>query len=169
VDRVVRHAADYRDVAQTTTVSLAPPDRSGWLAPVPGFPGERCDRRIVADVVYLTGAYGVRLTDCFGGEPHALNGEHPLGVAADLVPKDGDWDRTLRLAGDFGWTRSCAATGCANRGPFRVLLYNGFPGHGDPSSTSNPHLHVSWEHGPAEPFGPAPWVRVLLSPGSGPP
>jgi hypothetical protein len=169
VDRVVRQAAAYREREQTTSVFLGEPDRGGWLAPVPGFPGERCDRRIVADVVFVTTRYGVRLTDCFGGAPHALNGEHPLGVAADLVPIDGDWDRTARLAADFGWSRSCAASGCANRGPFRVLLYNGFPGHGDPSSTRTPHLHVSWEHGRAEPFAPVPWVRVLLSPGSASP
>ena len=138
-----------------------PPSENDWLAAVPGFPGERCDRRIVADVLRITGRYGLRLNDCFGGRPHALNGEHPLGLAVDLEPRDGNWNRTLRLATDAGWLRSCASTGCPGRGPFRVVLYNGFPGHGDPSSTSTPHLHLSWEHGDAPPFSPAPWVRVL--------
>jgi hypothetical protein len=134
-----------------------------WLVAVPGFPAERCDRRIIADVLYLVRHYGLDLTDCFGGEPHARDGEHPLGLAVDVVPADGRWTRTLQLATDYGWSPSCAAAGCAGRGPFRVVLYNGFPGHGDPRFTSSAHLHLSWEHGAASPFSPAPWVRLIAS------
>jgi hypothetical protein len=142
------------------------PFRGRWLADVPGQPGEVCDRRIVPDVVLLIRQFGVRLTDCYGGVPHELNGEHPLGLAADLAPIDGRWDRTARLAETFGWRPACASSGCPGRGPFRVILYNGFLGHGDPSHTASPHLHLSWEHGPARPFSPAPWVRTLLAPSS---
>ena len=168
VDEVMKQASRYRDAAQTalppTTFGL-PPGR-GWLAAVPGFPGERCDRRIVPDVVAITRAYGLTLVDCFGGAPHEVGGEHPLGLAADLSPVDGDWTRTERLARAAGWSPSCAASGCAGRGPFRVVLYNGYPGHGDPRYSSTPHLHLSWQHGPAAPFHPAPWVRTVL-PSSG--
>lgn len=134
-----------------------------WLADVPGFPGERCDARIVADVVAITVEFGLRLTDCFGGAPHETNGEHPLGLAADLVPVDGDWSRTARTAAAFGWAPACAANGCPGRGPLRVVLYNGFPGHGDPAHSGTPHLHLSWQHAVAAPFSRAASVRVLLA------
>jgi hypothetical protein len=171
VDDVVRQAAEYRAQASApaTVRKVGPIPAGHWLVEVPGFPGERCDRRIVADVLRLTARYGLILTDCFGGEPHALNGEHPLGLAVDLAPSNGDWNRTLRLSLDAGWSESCAKTGCPDRGPFRVVLYNGFPGHGDPRFTSRPHLHLSWEHGEASPFSPAPWVHVVTTSGAGSP
>ena len=89
----------------------------------------------------------------------------PLGLAADLVPVDGDWNRTLRLATAVGWLPSCASAGCPGRGPFRVVLYNGYPGHGDPAHSATPHLHLSWQHAPAAPFTRAAWVHVLIAPG----
>jgi hypothetical protein len=160
VARVLELAAHYR--ASATPMVVAAPPGSSWLADVPGFPGERCDSRIVPDVVALAREFGLHLTDCFGGQPHEVRGEHPLGLAADLVPIDGDWTRTLRLARAFGWAPACAATGCGGRGPFRVILYNGYPGHGDPAHSATPHLHVSWQHAPAAPFSRAAWVRVLI-------
>jgi hypothetical protein len=171
VEDVVRLAAEYRaDALVPERAGTAGPLEPGdWLVDVPGFPGERCDRRIVADVLYLTTRYALHLTDCFGGEPHARNGEHPLGLAVDLVAADGNWSRALRLATDAGWSPSCASSGCPGRGPFRVVLYNGFPGHGDPRFTSRPHLHVSWAHGPAAPFSPAPWVHVIKAGAAGAP
>jgi hypothetical protein len=164
VDQVVRQAAAYRDAAGNLPSAAPADDR--WLNPVPGAQGERCDARIVPDVVMLLATFGVRLTACFGGAPHATGGEHPLGLAADLVPIDGDWGRTLRLARAYGWSPACAVTGCPGRGPFRVVLYDGYPGHGDPAHSSTPHLHVSWQHAPAEPFTRARWVRVLIPPQS---
>jgi hypothetical protein len=163
VTEVLRQAAAYRRAALTAQPSIAGAvSRTSWLAPVPGFPGQRCDRRIVPDVVAITRAYGLRLTACFGGAPHALGGEHPLGLAADVVPVDGNWNRTERLARAAGWRPSCAAAGCPGRGPFRVVLYNGYPGHGDPRFSRTPHLHLSWQHGAARPFTPAPWVRTVI-------
>jgi hypothetical protein len=166
VEKVTRQAAEYRHAPPSPTSAKVPRLEGEWLAPLPGFPGERCDSRIVADVGYLARAYGIRVTDCFGGRPHELAGEHPLGLATDVVPVDGNWNRTARLADDFGWSPACAGTGCGGRGPFRVVLYNGFPGHGDPRHTTNPHLHLSWQHGPAPAFSAAPWVRTLLPAGA---
>ena len=103
------------------------------------------------------------MSDCFGGAPHALNGEHPLGLAIDASPADGDWGRTEELARRFGWA-SRARHRLPGRGPFRVILYNGYPGHGDPRHSRSPHIHVSWQHAPAAPFTRAPWVRVARSP-----
>ena len=166
VEQVKRQAARYREMQSSSPATAVPRVDGEWLAPLIGFPGERCDSRIVADVTQLARAYGIRVTDCFGGEPHALSGEHPLGLAIDAVPADGNWDRTARLASDYGWSRACARAGCPGRGPFRLVLYNGYPGHGDPRHTTNAHIHVSWEHGRAAPYSAAPWVRTLLSAGA---
>jgi hypothetical protein len=158
VDEVLRQAAEYRG-----TTIMAPSLGDGrWLAPLPSFPGESCDERIVGEVEQLARAYGLRVTDCFGGLPHAAGGEHPLGLAVDWVPKDGNWQRTERLARDAGWRPACAAVGCPG-GHFRVVLYNGYPGHGDPAHSGTPHLHVSWAHAPAPAFTPAAWVRLVLT------
>lgn len=163
IGRVVDAAARYLEAARP---AIDPVSAEGsWLAALPGFPGERCDRRIVADVLALVRRWGIVVSDCFGGGPHAAGGEHPLGLAVDVSPRNGDWSRTERLARAAGWDPSCAASGCAGRGPFRVVLYNGYPGHGDPGFSHHPHLHLSWNHGPATPFSPAPWVQTLLHPG----
>ena len=144
--------------------TLGPPGRLGptirlraprHLAPLPAFaiaPGfgpMTCDARIIPDVVTLVRRYGVVLTACYG--IHSEAGEHPLGAAADIVPANGDWSRTLRLAHDLGWKESCAASGvapaCASS-PFRFIGYNGYPSHGDPAHCPPPgcppHIHLSW-------------------------
>ena len=163
VDQVTEQAAMYRRLAQPPPAPVASPGAT-WLAPLPGFPGERCDARIVPDVIALVRAFGLSVSDCFGGAPHALHGEHPLGLAIDAAPADGDWRRTDALARAAGWTPACAARGCPDAGPFRAVLYNGYPGHGDPRHSARPHLHVSWRHGEAAPFSRAPWVQTVLVP-----
>lgn len=160
VDRVLRQAAAYRAAATVAPDVLTAGD-STWLEPLPGFPGERCDARIVPDVVALVRAFGIHVSDCYGGAPHAEHGEHPLGLAIDASPADGDWRRTEALARHFGWSERCAAAGCPGVGPFRVVLYNGYPGHGDPRHTGAAHIHLSWQHGPAAPHSRAPWVRLV--------
>ena len=164
VEQVTEQAAAYRSAGVLPAPSGA--SDSGWLAPVPGADGERCDARIVPDVLAILRTFGLQLTACYGGAPHATDGEHPLGLATDLVPNDGDWNRTLAAARAFGWSPACAAAGCPDRGPFRVVLYNGYPGHGDPAHTSTPHLHLSWQHAVTAPFTRAAWVRVLIPPDS---
>jgi hypothetical protein len=159
VDDVLGRARAYREAASGDIVELG----DGWLGALPSFPGERCDTRIVDEVERISRSYRLRVTDCFGGAPHDAAGEHPLGLAVDWVPADGDWQWTLRLAEAAGWRTSCAASGCPQAGAFRVVLYNGYPGHGDPAHSSRPHLHVSWAHGLARPFSRAPWVRLVLA------
>jgi hypothetical protein len=96
---------------------------------------ELCDARIASDVTLLARRFGVLVTGCYSPSGHAADGEHPLGAAADVVPRGGDWSLTLRLARALGWERSCALSGlrpeCADP-PFRFIGYNGFPNHGDP-------------------------------------
>jgi hypothetical protein len=143
-------------------------------------PGIECDARIVPDVVYLARRFGVLVTACYAASGHDPTGEHPLGAAADVIPRDGDWDRTLRLAEFLGWRRSCAGIGTAPecaRPPFRFIGYNGYPDHGDPAHcvpcAGGPHLHLSWltSASPGEPesrprfrYEPATWIEVFAPP-----
>jgi hypothetical protein len=137
----------------------------------------QCDARIVPTVVYLARRFGILATSCYAPTGHEATGEHPLGAAIDAGPRDGDWSRTMRLARALGWKPSCAAIGvaptCAKR-PFRAVLYNGFPEHGDPQHCfpceGGPHIHLSWmtsaSKGQSENrarFGyePASWIEVF--------
>jgi hypothetical protein len=143
-----------------------------WLAPVPGAPGETCDRRIVPDVVLLMRRYRLALTDCFALAGHERDGEHPLGLGADLIAgPGGGWPLVDRLARDLDWREGCAASGCAGQlpAPMRFIGWNGFPDHGDPEHAgANAHLHLSWNHTPASPGQPAEQVWTLIgSQGSG--
>lgn len=116
----------------------------------PGFGTQRCDARIVENVVYLARRFRILVTAC--AEIHSLTGEHPLGAAIDAVPANGDWTTTTeRAARALGWKPSCAASGVAPacaKPPLRFIAYNGFPGHGDPAHCPAPtcaaHLHLSW-------------------------
>jgi hypothetical protein len=106
----------------------------------PGFGPQRCDARIVPNVVYLARRFRQWVTAC--AEIHSLAGDHPLGAAIDTVPADGNWDHTNRLARTLGWKPSCAASGVAPtcaKPPFRFIAYTGYPGHGE-----GYHLHLSW-------------------------
>lgn len=153
------------------------------LAPLPASitaAPEQCDARIVRDATYLARRYRVLITACYG--IHSLTGEHPLGAALDIVPRDGDWSPVERLARDLGWSESCAASGlapaCANP-PFRFIAYNGFPHHGDTAHcvpcAGGAHLHISWntsssagqpDNAPLTSYRPADWIDVF-SGGSG--
>jgi peptidoglycan hydrolase-like protein with peptidoglycan-binding domain len=138
-----------------------------WLASIPGTGGIRVDRRIRPDVESLIVYYDLAVTAGYATSGHATNGEHPLGLALDAVPADGNWDRARKLAEDFGWRSSCGGSGCVGTldEPFRFIGYNGYPGHGDPAHAGgNAHLHLSWQHTPAAPGSPAARVQTLLPP-----
>jgi hypothetical protein len=170
VAEVLQWAARYRGALAASEGAAGVARRVAfdgtWLAPVPGT-GLRCDARSVPDVQFVLGRFGLRLTACFAASGHEPGGEHPLGLATDLVPADGTWSRTMAAARFFGWSPDCAATGCAGRvrRPMRVVLYNGYPGHGDPAHCAPPacaaHLHLSWAHASTPRLTPAPCVEVL--------
>ncbi len=147
--------------------SQALPLGKSWLQQVPGS-GVTCDRRIVADVQLLLERYKMTATACYSvGGPHKALGEHPLGLAVDLVPgPGGSWDLLAKAAHDFGWRDSCGVSGCAGAlpSPFRFIGWNGYPGHGDPAHVgARAHLHFSWQHTPALPGSPAARVQTLLA------
>lgn len=101
--------------------------------PVPGMPGERIDPAILPELQLLLKTYKGKLTDGYATSGHAAGGEHPLGLAADIVPdtaRGGTWDDIDRLA-NFA----------EKSGVFRWIGYNGVAGHG-----RGHHLHLSWDH-----------------------
>jgi hypothetical protein len=100
-----------------------------WLSPVPGT-GLRCDGRIVPDVRVLIAHFGLRLTACFAGSKPRAAGEHPRGLAVDVVPGDGNRNRTMRVARPSTGRRTTPRTGVPGARSCASSLYNGFPGHG---------------------------------------
>ena len=177
VAEVLAWARRYRSAAPAADVPTALPGsvtrvaaQGPWLAPLPGS-DLRCDARIIANVEYILATFGLRATSCFRTDNSAALGEHPLGLALDAVPVDGDWSRALRAAEAFGWNPACGGTGCAGRlpPPMRFIGYNGYPGHGDPAHAgANAHIHFSWLHAQAAPDTQAAWVDVFGG-GYGPP
>lgn len=126
-------------------------DGGGGLVTVPGFPHQRVDERILDDVVYLVRTYRLTITAAYAPTGHKTKGEHPLGLALDLVPgAGGSWDDIDRLA------RWAEPRQDQPRPPFRWVGYDGDPNHG-----RGDHLHLSWAHGPAAGRPPAAWVMTL--------
>jgi hypothetical protein len=129
----------------------------GRFVPIPGFPGESIDRRLLADIEFLVRKYKIFITDGYSIDPvHARNGEHPIGLALDIVPdttKTRRWRKVSRLA---RWAEPLPG---APRPPFRWVGYNGDIGHGRGN-----HLHLSWSHSATEPEDPARTVYTLKCP-----
>jgi len=130
----------------------------GRFVKVPGFPGERIDRRLLNDLRLLKRRYSIFLTDGYSNDPvHSANGEHPLGLAADIVPNaaaGGTWRDITRLA------RRAEPTQDQPIAPFRWVGYDGDSGHG-----RGHHLHLSWDHSETSPGKPARSVYTLRCPG----
>ncbi len=131
----------------------------GKFVPIPGFPGEKIDRRLLPDIAYLVKKYKLFITDGYSQDGvHAANGEHPLGLAADIVPdkaNGGSWKLVSRLAKRVEPVQDQPVA------PFRWVGYNGDAGHGRGN-----HLHLSWNHSDAQPFHPAKTVYTMRCPGT---
>ena len=108
----------------------------GKIVGIPGFPGEKIDQRLLNDIKYLRRKYKIFITDGYSTDPvHSANGEHPRGVAMDIVPNfaaGGDWNDIDRLA------KMAEPNQNQPRSPFRWVGYNGDSGHG--RGTSPPPL-----------------------------
>jgi hypothetical protein len=132
----------------------------GKFVDIPGFPGEQIDRRLLRDLRYFERKYNIFVTDAYSHDGvHASNGEHPLGLAADIVPDEaagGTWKDITRLA---KWAEPVQNEPIP---PFRWVGYNGDEGHGRGN-----HLHLSWDHSDARPFHPAKSVYTFKCPGKG--
>lgn len=129
----------------------------GKFVAVPEFPGERIDRRLLTDLAWLEAKYKVFLTDGYSMDSvHSLNGEHPLGLGADIVPNraaGGTWNDIDRLA---AWAEPQQN---APRAPFRWVGYDGDANHG-----RGHHLHLSWDHSTTKPGVPATTVSTVFCP-----
>lgn len=149
-----QHDADRVALDRPSDGAHQAPFSAPWLATVPGFPNQRCDRRILTDLQALIQAYHVAVVSCFALSGHKRVGDHPLGLGVDLVPaRGGTWSDLDRLA------RWAEPQPDAPRVPFRWVGYDGDVGHG-----RGHHLHLSWKHAPAAFGTPAQWVLVLADP-----
>ena len=129
----------------------------GKFVRIPGFPGEMIDRRLLTDVRWLERRYSIFVTDGYSmDDVHAVNGEHPLGLALDIVPnkaEGGTWAQITALA------RWAEPRQNRPRMPFRWVGYNGDAGHG-----RGHHLHLSWSHSTTRPGRPAKLVDTIRCP-----
>jgi uncharacterized membrane protein YgcG len=131
----------------------------GRFVKIPGFPGERIDRRLLRDIRWMKRKFHVFITDGYSTDPvHAQNGEHPIGLAADIVPnvaKGGGWSDIGDLAH--------VAEPIQNQPimPWRWVGWNGDAGHG-----RGHHLHLSWAHSDTRPTVPARVVYTRRCPRS---
>ncbi|CAN5547516.1 hypothetical protein BH10ACT11_BH10ACT11_04530 [soil metagenome] len=109
------------------------------IVPIPGFPGEKIDRRVLPDLKKLIRKYKLFVIDGYSRDPvHASNGEHPMGLAADLAPDfahGGNWNLVDKLAHKAEPRQNQPVA------PYRWVGYDGDAGHGRGN-----HLHLSWSH-----------------------
>ena len=131
----------------------------GRFVEIPEFPGERIDRRLLADVEYLRKRFKIYVVDGFSTDrAHTIRGEHPIGLALDIVPDEsigGSW----RLIGKLAlWAEPRQDR---VRVPFRWVGYWGDKRHGP-----RDHLHLSWNHSPTKPKRVARTVSTIRCPGS---
>ena len=131
----------------------------GWIVKIPSFPGERIDRRLLNDIRWLERKYKIFITDGYSNDPaHAANGEHPLGLALDIIPNKaagGSW----RLIGELAeWAEPKQNR---PRAPFRWVGYRGDAGHGP-----HDHLHLSYAHSPARVDKQPRTVQSVRCPGA---
>ncbi|HEY7150155.1 MAG TPA: hypothetical protein VH391_00580 [Solirubrobacterales bacterium] len=129
----------------------------GKFVPIPGFPGEKIDRRLIPDIRWMKHRFDIFITDGYSSDPvHATNGEHPIGLATDIVPnraKGGNWRKIGHLA-HLAEPRQNAPIA-----PWRWVGWNGDAGHGRGN-----HLHLSWMHSPTRPHHPARVVYTRSCP-----
>jgi hypothetical protein len=131
----------------------------GRFVDIPDFPGERIDRRLLTDVEYLRKRFRIFILDGYSTDKgHRIDGEHPLGLALDIVP-DESIGGTWRLIGKLA--RWAEPRQNSVRVPFRWVGYWGDKDHGP-----RDHLHLSWNHSPTKPKHVARTVSTIRCPGS---
>ncbi|MDQ3571432.1 MAG: hypothetical protein M3383_01065 [Actinomycetota bacterium] len=148
-------AGEMRSVQLKT--NLCKTTGGGKFVDIPGFPGEKIDRRLLPDIRWMKRNYLIFITDGFAMSGHAANGEHPLGLATDIVPhrsRGGTWGKIDRLA------EKAEPRQDRPRLPWRWVGYDGDAGHG-----RGHHLHLSCSHNAnTTPGKPARWVLTRRCP-----
>lgn len=152
--------ADAKMVSKKISRNVCLTTGGSKIVPIPGFPGESIDRRLLPDIRMMKRKYKIFVTDGYSKDPvHSANGEHPMGLALDIVPdfaKGGSWRLITKLA------KHAEPSQNAPRAPFRWVGYNGDSNHG-----KGHHLHLSWNHSDTKPGRKAKSVYTLKCPGSG--
>lgn len=129
----------------------------GKFVKIPGFPGERIDRRLLRDIRWIRKRWPIFITDGHSTDPvHSANGEHPIGLALDIVPNRAEGGRWRHVTALAKWAEPKPNQ---PRAPFRWVGYDGDPGHG-----RGHHLHLSWSHSPAKFNTPARTVWTIKCP-----
>lgn len=129
----------------------------GKFVEIRRFPGERIDRRLLRDIRWMVRKYDIFVTDGYSTSSiHAWNGEHPIGLALDIVPdrsRGGNWKKITKLA------KLAEPRQNQPRPPWRWVGYNGDSGHG-----RGHHLHLSYMHSETKPTVPARVVYTYRCP-----
>ena len=127
----------------------------GKFVPIPGFPGEKIDQRLLPDIRWMRRQFRIHISDGYSRDPvHASNGEHPIGLALDISPgRGGSWALIGRLA------RLAEPRQNRAKAPFRWVGYKGDANHGPYN-----HLHLSWMHSTARYGRPARTVYTRICP-----
>jgi hypothetical protein len=130
---------------------------AGRFVDIPEFPGERIDRRLLDDIRWMRQKFKIFIADGYSNaKSHQRNGEHPIGLALDIVPDEsigGDWGLINKLA------RWAEPRQNQTRPAFRWVGYWGDKRHGP-----RDHLHISWNHSPTRPKHVARTVTTLFCP-----
>jgi hypothetical protein len=133
--------------------------KGGKFVGIPGFPGEKIDRRLLPDIRWMKHRFDIYITDGYSRDPvHAESGEHPIGLATDIVPnvaKSGSWNEIGDLAHLAEPSQNAPIM------PWRWVGWNGDAGHGRGN-----HLHLSWSHSDTKPGHPARVVYTRRCPHS---
>lgn len=134
----------------------------GRFVHIPDFPGEKIDRRLLADIRYIRNRWPIMITDGHSLDPvHSANGEHPVGLALDIVPNTAEGGRWRHIDQLAEWAEPKQNR---PRAPFRWVGYDGDANHG-----RGHHLHLSWSHSPSQYDRPARVVYTLVCPGAAKP
>jgi hypothetical protein len=118
-----------------------------------GTGGIKIDRRLVRDIRWMKRKYDLKFGDGYAMSGHSMNGEHPIGLAADIYAGS-SWNKVDKLA-ELAEPRQDRP-----RLPWRWVGYDGDAGHG-----RGHHLHLSWGHNDrTTPGEPAKWVLTRHCP-----
>lgn len=132
----------------------------GRFVDVPDFDGETIDRRLLRDIEWMRRKFRIYVADGYSNaKSHQRDGEHPIGLALDIVPDEsigGTWGDINDLA------RWAEPRQNRPRSPFRWVGYWGDKRHGP-----RDHLHISWNHSPTKPKHVARTVDTVYCPGRG--
>ena len=129
----------------------------GKFVEIPGYPGEYIDRRLIPDIRWMKRNFDIFITDGYSTSSiHSPNGEHPIGLALDIVPywaRGGNWDKIDRLAEKTEPRQNDP------KPPWRWVGYDGDVNHG-----RGHHLHLSYMHSYTPPRDPARVVYTRRCP-----